>query len=107
MVKTPTRAEIIRLNRLLWFGHVQRMEEHKIPPKKLSMNLETAKLIGRPRNRWQEEVTKYGKLVGGIGWRERVHNIEEWKKLMRAARNFRILHMAMNERMNIYSKFCQ
>ena len=33
MVKKPTVAETIRLNRLHWFGHVQRMEENRIPPK--------------------------------------------------------------------------
>ena len=30
MVKKPTTAETIRLNRLCWFGHVQRMEENGI-----------------------------------------------------------------------------
>ena len=34
MVKKPTIVETIRLNRLRWFGHVQRMEENKIPKKK-------------------------------------------------------------------------
>ena len=52
---------------------------------------------GRPRSGWQDEVTKDGRLVGGTGWRERVHNREEWKKLLRMARNCRILHMPMNE----------
>ena len=60
------------------------------------MNLET-RLKGRPRNRWQNEVKKDGRLDGGIGWRERVHNREEWKKLLRTARNCHILHMPMNE----------
>ena len=27
MIKKPTVSEAIRLNRLRWFGHVQRMEE--------------------------------------------------------------------------------
>ena len=61
------------------------------------MNLETTTLRGRPRNRWQDEVRKDGRLIGGTGWRERGHNREEWKKLLRTARNGRILHMTMNE----------
>ena len=30
-VKKPTIIETIRLNRLRWFGHVQRMEGNRIP----------------------------------------------------------------------------
>ena len=44
MVKKPTIAQTIRLNRLRWFGHVWRMEENGIPKKVLSMNLETPRL---------------------------------------------------------------
>ena len=51
------------------------------------------RLRGRPRNRWQDEVRKDGRLVGGNECRERVHNREEWKKLLRTARNRSILHM--------------
>jgi hypothetical protein len=34
-VKKPTIIETIRLNRLRWFGHVQRMEENRIPKKSI------------------------------------------------------------------------
>jgi len=71
MVKKSTITETIRLNRLHWFGHVQRMEENRIPKKVLYMNLETTRLRGRPRNRWQDEVTEDGRLVGGKRWMER------------------------------------
>jgi len=40
MVKKPTITETIKLNRLRWFGHVQRMEENRIPERVLYMNLE-------------------------------------------------------------------
>jgi len=36
-----------------------------------------------------------GKIVGGEGWQEKVHNREEWKKLLRRARNRCILHTPM------------
>jgi len=51
-VKTPTITETIRLNRLRWFGHVQRMEENRITKRVLYMNLETTRPRGRRRNRW-------------------------------------------------------
>jgi len=83
----------IRLNRLCWFGHVERMEENRIPKRVLCMNLGTTRLRGRPRNRWQDEVREDGRIVGGERWQEKVHKKEEWKKLLRMAWNRHILHM--------------
>jgi hypothetical protein len=40
-------------------------------------------------------VREDGRIVGGEGWQEKVHNREEWKKKLRTARNRRILHMPM------------
>ena len=94
-VKKPTITETIRLNRLRHFGHVQRMGGNRIPKKVSYMNLVTMRLRGRPRNRWQDEVREDGRLVGGKGWKERVYNREEWKKLLRTARNRHILHKPM------------
>ena len=35
ILKKPTITETIRLHRLCWFGHVQRMEENRIPKRVL------------------------------------------------------------------------
>jgi len=86
-LKNPFITETIGLNRLRWFGYVQRMEENRIPQKVLYMNLETMGLRGRPRNRWQDEVREDGKLVCGKGWKEIVYNREGWKKLLIMAKN--------------------
>jgi hypothetical protein len=57
--------------------------------------LESTRPRGRPKNRWQDEVREDGRMVDGEEWKEKVCNREEWKKLLRTARNRCILHMAM------------
>jgi hypothetical protein len=42
------------------------MEENRIPKRAVYMNLETTRLRGRPRNRWQDEVRDVGRRVGTI-----------------------------------------
>jgi len=71
------------------------MEENRIPKEVLYMNLEATRLGGRPRNRWQDEMREDGRLVGEKGWKERVYSRLEWKKFLRMARNYCILHMPM------------
>jgi hypothetical protein len=68
------------------------MEENRIPKKVAHMNFET-RLRGKPTDRWQDEVREDGRIVGGEEWQEKVYNREEWKKLLRTARNHHILHM--------------
>ena len=72
------------------------MEENRIPKRVLYMNLETIRARGRPRNRWLGEVREDGRMVGGEEWQEKVYGREEWKRLMRTARNHRILFMPMD-----------
>ena len=50
VVKKPTVTVTVKFNRLFWFGHVQRMEENRIPKKVLYKNLETTRLRGRSSN---------------------------------------------------------
>jgi hypothetical protein len=95
IVKNPTVSETIRLHRLCWFGHVQRMEANRIPKRVLYRNLESTRPRGRPRNRWQDEVREDGRIVGGEEWQEKVYNRKEWKKLLRTVRNCRILSMSL------------
>jgi hypothetical protein len=41
-------------------------------------------------------------MVGGEEWQENVYDREEWKKLLRTARNRRILHMPMEYYIILY-----
>jgi hypothetical protein len=50
---------------------------------------------GTKINRWQDEMREDGRIVGGEEWQEKLYNRQEWEKLLRTARNRRILHMPM------------
>jgi hypothetical protein len=67
-VEKPTITETVRLDRLCWFAHVQRMEVNRIPKSVLYMNLESTRPRGRPRSRWHDDVREDGRIVGGEGW---------------------------------------
>jgi len=71
------------------------MEGNSIAKRVLYMNLGTTRLKGRSGNSWQDDVREDGRIIVGKGWQEKVHNREEWKKLLRTVRNRRILHMPM------------
>jgi hypothetical protein len=73
------------------------MEESRNPKRGLYMNLETKTLRSRPRNRWQNEVRENGRIDGREQWQEKVYIREVWKKLLRKARNRRILHIPIDE----------
>jgi hypothetical protein len=44
------------------------MEGNIIPKRVLYMNLDSTRPRGRPRNRWQDKVSEYGRIVGGEEW---------------------------------------
>jgi hypothetical protein len=71
------------------------MEESRMLNRVLYVNLDTTRLRGRPRNRWQDEVRNDGSIVGGEEWQEKVCNGQGWKKFQRMAKNCHILHMPM------------
>jgi hypothetical protein len=69
------------------------MKENRILKRVMSMKLEATRPRGKPRNRWQDEVSEDGSIVGSEEWQGKVYDREEWKKLLRTARNHRILRM--------------
>jgi hypothetical protein len=46
-----------RLKRLMWVGHVVRMEQHRIPKKVLGSCF-GGRPMGRPRNRWEDAIQR-------------------------------------------------
>jgi hypothetical protein len=62
----------IKGQRISWLGHLERMEEDRMPKKTFTQELEGTKRRGRPRKGWREEVERDLQVLGVKRWRELV-----------------------------------
>jgi hypothetical protein len=63
------------------------MDKKGFQKKVLNGNFHTNRSVGRPRTRWAEVVQRDAlQLLGIRGWKRRVENRDEWRRLMREAK---------------------
>jgi hypothetical protein len=71
--------------RISWLGHLERMEEDRMPKKIFIQELEGTRQMGRPRKGWKEEVERDLQVQGVRRWRELVTDRKKWKDIVRQA----------------------
>ena len=74
---------IILENKISWLGHLERMEEDRMPKRIFTQELEWTRRRGRPRNGWKEEAERYLQVLGVRRWRELVTERKKWKHIVR------------------------
>jgi len=76
----------IKGQRISWLGHLERMEEDRMPKKICTQELERTRRRRRPRKRWKEEVERDLQVLGVRRWRELVADRKKWKDIVRQAK---------------------
>ena len=80
---SPVR-ERIQKRRLMWFGHVVRMGEERLPKKAGKLQREGKRPRGRPKTRWSDAVRRDLQKMN-ITWREaeeRATDRELWRTMI-------------------------
>ena len=72
MSKGENIVKWIKGQRISWLGHLERMEEDRMPKKIFTQELEGTRRRGRARKRWKEEVERDLQVMGVRRWRELV-----------------------------------
>jgi hypothetical protein len=86
MSKRENRIKCVKGQRVNWLGHLERIDEDRIPKKIFTQELEGTRRRGRPRKSWKEEVEKDLQVLGVRRWRELVADREKWKDIVRQAK---------------------
>jgi len=74
----------IKGQRISWLGHLERMEEDRMPKKIFTQELEgTRRRRRRSRKRWREEVERDLQVLGVRRWRKLVKDREKWRGIVR------------------------
>ena len=76
----------IKGQRISWLGHLERMEDDRMPKNIFIQELEGTRRRGRPWKGWREEAERDLKVLGVRGWRELVIDREKWKDIVRQAK---------------------
>jgi hypothetical protein len=73
----------IKGQRISWLGHLETMEEDRMPKKIFTQELEGTRRRGRPRKRWKKEVERDLQVLGVRRWRELVTDRKKWRDIVR------------------------
>jgi hypothetical protein len=73
MSKGENILKLIKGQRIIWLGHLERMEEKRVPKKIFTQELEGTRRRGRPRKGWREEVERDLQVLGVRSWRQYIN----------------------------------
>jgi hypothetical protein len=76
----------IKGQRISWLGHLERMEEDRMPKNFFTQELEGTRRRGRPRKGWREEVERDLQVLVVRRWRELVIDKEKWRGIVPQAK---------------------
>jgi hypothetical protein len=77
----------IKGQRISWLGHLERMEEDRMPKKIFTQELEGTRRRGRSSKGWREEVERDLQMLGVRRWRELMMDREKWRCIFRQAKD--------------------
>ena len=86
MSKGESIVKWIKGQKISWLGHLERMQEDRMPKKIFTQKLEWTRRRGRPRKRWKEKVERDLQMLGVRKWREFVAARRKWKDIVRQAK---------------------
>jgi hypothetical protein len=79
-------VKFIKSLRLRWCGHIERMNNERMPEKIMTTKMEGTRKRGRPRKRWIDEAEEDLKIMGIRNWHAVAKDLQEWRKTVLEAK---------------------
>jgi hypothetical protein len=79
-------VRFIKAQRIKWLGHIQRMDQIRPARRLLDRKPVGTRPVGRPRQRWQDDVTEDLKKLKIKNWKETAKDRRTWRDLAQKAK---------------------
>ena len=79
LIKHRNIIKYVKVQRLIWIGHINRMPETGIVKKIHELKPFTGRAVGRPKCRWEDDVRNDLKKMKFIKWTEQFQDRLKWK----------------------------
>jgi len=76
----------IKAHKLTWFGHVHRMPYNSMVKKVHKWSPALTRSLGRPKNRWEDDVKSDITNMKITNWRDCIRNRLKWKEFVEKAK---------------------
>jgi hypothetical protein len=86
LIEDADIVRFIKAQRIKWLGHIQRMDQARPTRTLLDWKTMGTRPVGRPRQRWQENVMEYLKKMKVKNWKETAKDRITWRDLAEKAK---------------------
>jgi len=86
LIKHRNIKKYVKVQRLSWFGHINRLPETSIVERIHKWKPFTGRPAGRPKSRWEDDVRNDLKKMKPVKWAEQVQDRLKWNDIVEKAK---------------------
>ena len=86
IIKHKNIINFIRIQRLRWLGHIERMQETRMVKAIYCWKPISRRPTGRPKSRWEDDVRKDTQKSKMPDWKTLVQDGRRWKEMVEKAK---------------------
>jgi hypothetical protein len=86
ILRKEDMIRFVKARRISCIGHVERMEDSRMPKRVIRQKIYTRRKRGRPKVRWLDDVQENLREVGIEGWRRKAQDRDQRRRIAQEAK---------------------